>query len=47
MTDVSTSPLARNAALTFLFDDAPTAPFRPISGPIALVQALVVSVGKR
>jgi DNA-binding MurR/RpiR family transcriptional regulator len=47
MTDVATSPLARNATEFFLFDDAPTAPFRPISAPIALVQALIVSLSRR
>jgi DNA-binding MurR/RpiR family transcriptional regulator len=46
LTDVAMSPLARNATLSFLFDDAPTAAFRPISGPIALVQALIVSLAK-
>ena len=44
LTDTPASPLARNSALTFLFEDAPTGSFRPISGPIALVQALVVSL---
>jgi DNA-binding MurR/RpiR family transcriptional regulator len=44
ITDTPASPLARNSMLTFLFDETPTAPFRPISGPIALVQTLVVSL---
>ncbi len=45
ITDTANSPLARHSTVRFLFDDASTAAFRPISGPIALVQALVVAVG--
>lgn len=47
ITDVATSPLARNATISFLFDESPSAPFRPISGPIALVQTLIVSLSDR
>jgi len=47
ITDTAESPLARNSSLSFLLDEAPTAPFRPISGPIALVQTLIVSLSKR
>lgn len=47
ITDVPASPLARNAAISFLFDESPTAPFRSISGPIALVQTLIVSLSDR
>lgn len=46
MTDVASSPLARNSTVCFLFNEAPAAPFRPISGPIALVQTLVVALTK-
>lgn len=46
ITDLDSSPLARNSALSFLFDEAPTAPFRPISAPIALVQTLIVTLSK-
>jgi DNA-binding MurR/RpiR family transcriptional regulator len=45
LTDVPSSSLARNSTLSFLFDDAPKAAFRPISGPLALVQTLVVALG--
>jgi DNA-binding MurR/RpiR family transcriptional regulator len=47
LTDVPSSPLARNSTLAFLFDDAPKAAFRPISGPLALVQTLVVALATR
>ena len=47
ITDVPSSPLARNSSLSFLFDEAPKAPFRPISGPLALVQTLVVTLSIR
>jgi DNA-binding MurR/RpiR family transcriptional regulator len=47
ITDTPSSPLARNATLSFFFDDIAKAPFRPISGPLALVQTLVISLGHR
>lgn len=46
ITDLPTSPLARNSALSFLVNDAPTAAFRSIAGPIALVQSMIVSLGR-
>lgn len=47
ITDVPSSPLARDSSISFLFDEAPTAAFRPISGPLALVQTLIVSLSAR
>lgn len=47
MTDTADSPLVRNSTLHFLFDEPGTAAFRPISGPIALVQALIMALGAR
>jgi DNA-binding MurR/RpiR family transcriptional regulator len=47
ITDVQTSPLSRNSAISFLFDDSPTASFRPIAGPIALVQAITITLSTR
>jgi DNA-binding MurR/RpiR family transcriptional regulator len=46
ITDVPSSPLALNSTLAFLFDEAPRAPFRPISGPLALAQTLVVMLSR-
>ncbi len=45
LTDSPDSPLARHARLTFFVDNAATGQFRPISGAIALVQALVSAIG--
>ena len=47
ITDAPSSPLARNATVSFFFEDVAKAPFRPISGPLALVQTLVISSGHR
>jgi DNA-binding MurR/RpiR family transcriptional regulator len=47
ITDVPSSPLVRNSYVAFRFDEAPTAAFRPISGPLALVQTLIVSLSAR
>lgn len=46
ITDVEASPLARNSTLSFLFDDSSSASFRPIAGPLALVQTLVMTLGR-
>lgn len=46
VTDLETSPLARDSSVAFLLDETPTAPFRPISGPLALVQTLVVCLSR-
>lgn len=40
-TDMPDGPIARHALLAFCLDNAATGRFRPISGAIALVQALV------
>ena len=48
VTDTASSPLARHATVAFcLDDDTPTLSFRPISAPIALVQALILAVSRR
>jgi DNA-binding MurR/RpiR family transcriptional regulator len=47
ITDLETSPLSRSSAVSFLFDDAPTASFRPIAGPIVLVQAITITLSTR
>lgn len=46
ITDVPSSPLARHAKVAFCLDVDTTMSFRPISAPIALVQALVVTLGR-
>lgn len=46
LTDSPQSPLARHARLAFFVDNASTGQFRPISGAIALVQALVSGLGR-
>lgn len=46
LTDSPQSPLARQARLAFFVDNASTGQFRPISGAIALVQALVSGLGR-
>ncbi len=44
ITDTEESPLARNATVHFLTDNEAGLQFRPISGAIGLVQAIIVSV---
>ncbi len=44
ITDTEESPLARNATVSFLVDNQDGLQFRPISGAIGLVQAIIVSV---
>ncbi|WP_162276732.1 MurR/RpiR family transcriptional regulator [Aquibium oceanicum] len=45
-TDSPQSPLAKHAKLAFFVDNASTGQFRPISGAIALVQAMVSGLGR-
>lgn len=45
ITDTPTSPLAVNATRSFCVDNEPGGAFRPISGAIGLVQAIIVSLG--
>ena len=45
MTDTFSSPLASNSAIVFCVDNEATGQFRPISGAIGLVQAIIVSLG--
>jgi DNA-binding MurR/RpiR family transcriptional regulator len=47
LTDGPASPLALNAAVAFFVDDPADGAFRPISSAIALVQALIESLGQR
>ncbi len=44
ITDNANSPLAKNSALAFYVDNEVPGPFRPISGAIALVQALITGL---
>lgn len=45
ITDAPSSPLARDATLTFYVDTEASGEFRPISGAIGLVQSIIVSLG--
>jgi len=45
ITDTPSSPLAVNATRAFCVDNEPGGSFRPISGAIGLVQAIIVSLG--
>ncbi len=47
LTDNAASPLAASAEISFLTDYDVAGQFRPISGSIGLVQALVTSIGER
>jgi len=44
LTDTPSSPLAANASLTFFVDNESGGQFRPISGAIGLVQAIIVGL---
>jgi DNA-binding MurR/RpiR family transcriptional regulator len=44
ITDTEFSPLARNAALTFVIRDPEIHPFRSLAGPMCLVQSLVIGL---
>jgi len=47
MTDTASSPLAQNATISFFTDKETAGRFRPISGGICLVQAIIESLGER
>ena len=47
ITDTPTSPLSRGATLAFHLDTEVTGQFRPISGAIGLIQAIVVSLSRK
>jgi DNA-binding MurR/RpiR family transcriptional regulator len=44
ITDIATSPIASHASLAFCVDTEVTGQFRPISGAIGLVQAMIVGL---
>ncbi len=44
ITDLMTSPLARNSSLCFIVRDANVHRFRPLSGPIVLAQSLIIAL---
>ena len=45
ITDLMTSPLARNSSLCFIVRDAKVHRFRPLSGAIVLAQSLIIALG--
>lgn len=47
LTDTPSSPLARNSTIAFCVDNEASGQFRPISGAIGLVQAIIVSLSAR
>ena len=47
ITDDPESPLARNSQISLLVDADAKAPFQPMSGPMGLVQALLILVGQQ
>ncbi len=46
ITDAPDSPLAKNALVTLYVDADTKAPMQPVSGPMGLIQALLVLVGQ-
>jgi len=44
VTDVPSSPLARHGTVCFTVDDAHIHRFRPVSGPMILMQSLVIAL---
>ena len=47
ITDTPSSPLARNSTVSFCVDTEVTGQFRPISGAIGLVQAIIVGLSTK
>ena len=47
ITDVAHSPLAKHGTVFFTVDDADIHRFRPIAGPISLVQSLIIALSYR